>query len=64
MKFKMIKNQDEYLNAIKRFEEIFLANAGSAESDEADMLAKSIKEYEEKHFFIALPDVKNSDRTD
>ncbi|HZY39257.1 MAG TPA: hypothetical protein VFE53_21520 [Mucilaginibacter sp.] len=57
----MIKNQDEYLNAIKRFEEIFQAKPGSAQSDEADMLAKSIKEYEDKYFIIDAPDVKNSD---
>jgi HTH-type transcriptional regulator/antitoxin HigA len=37
---------------LERFEEIFQAKAGSDESDEADVIALLIKEYEDKHFII------------
>ena len=55
----MISNPKDYLDALRRFEEIFQAPPGSTESDEADLLAESIKAYEDKNFMIAAP---NQDR--
>ena len=55
MKFKKLKTQKDYLEAMKRFEEIFQAKAGTMESDEADVLSLLIKDYEERHFVIEAP---------
>jgi HTH-type transcriptional regulator/antitoxin HigA len=52
---KTIKTKKEYQKSLERFEEIFQAKNGSAESDEADVLALLIKEYEDKHFVINAP---------
>ncbi len=56
MKLKIIKTKTAYQAALGRFEEIFQAKAGSAQSDEADVLALLIREYEDKHFVIEAPD--------
>jgi HTH-type transcriptional regulator/antitoxin HigA len=53
MENKTIKTKIEYTRSIKRFEEIFQAKQGTTESEEADLLALLIKEYEEKHFAIS-----------
>lgn len=42
--------------ALKRLEDIFDASAGSVESDEADVLALLIDEYEKKNYPIDAPD--------
>lgn len=55
MKFKILKTKKDYHTALERFEEIFQAKSGSAESDEADVLSLLLKEYEEKHFVIEAP---------
>lgn len=55
MQLKVIKTPKDYLQSLERFEEIFQAEQGLAESDEADVLALLIKEYEEKHFEIDTP---------
>ena len=52
MSLKILKTKEDYQKALERFEEIFLAKGGLAESDEADELSLLIKEYEEKHFII------------
>ena len=59
MEVKKIKNKTQYLSALERFEEIFEARPGSPESDEADILALVIKDYEEKHYAIEAPDHKS-----
>ncbi len=41
---------------MERFEELFQAKSGTKESDEADMLALVIKDYEERHYVIEAPD--------
>ncbi len=41
-----IKSNEEYLEALKRFEEIFFAKKGTKESDEADVLSILITDYE------------------
>lgn len=55
MTLKILKTKRDYQAAMKRFEEIFQSKPGSKESDEADVLALLIKEYEGKHFVIAAP---------
>jgi len=56
MQLKILKTKKDYLKAMARFEEIFQARAGTRESEEADVLALVIKEYEEKHYIINTPD--------
>ncbi len=55
MTLKILKTKKQYQEALARFEEIFQAKAGSVESDEADVLALLIKEYENKHYLIDAP---------
>jgi len=64
MQLKIIKTPKDYPQSLERFEEIFQAQQGSPENDEADLLAQSIKAYEDAHFIIDAPDLKNSDKTD
>lgn len=56
MRLKILKSKKDYGNALERFEEIFQAKTGTKESEEADVLALLIKEYEDKHFVIQAPD--------
>ena len=55
MQLKILKTKKDYLKSLKRFEEIFQTKSGSAESDEADVIALLVKEYEDKHFIIDAP---------
>lgn len=55
MNLKILKSEAEYKEALKRFEQLFNAPQGSAESDEADVLALLIQDYEDKQFVIAAP---------
>ncbi len=56
MKMKLIKTEADYIRVINRLETIFDAKVGTAESDEADVLALLVDEYEKKHYPIAAPD--------
>ena len=56
MELKAIKTKKDYQAALERFENIFQAEAGTKESNEADVLALIIKDYEERHYVIAAPD--------
>lgn len=56
MTLKLIKTDDDYQKALKRLEEIFDAKIGTQESDEADILALLIDEYEKKYYAIDAPD--------
>ena len=56
MELKIIKSKKDYLNSLERFEEIFQAKAGSKESEEADVLALLIQQYEDKNYIIKAPD--------
>jgi HTH-type transcriptional regulator / antitoxin HigA len=56
MDIKPIKSESDYQNALKRLESIFDAKIGTRESDEADILALMVDEYEKKHFPIEAPD--------
>jgi HTH-type transcriptional regulator/antitoxin HigA len=51
-----LKTNKDYENALKRMEILFDAPAGTTESDEADILALVIDDYEKKHFPIEAPD--------
>lgn len=56
MNVKPIKTEADYKEALQRLEIIFDAVNGSSESDEADVLAVLIDEYEKKHYLIEAPD--------
>jgi len=51
-----LKTNKDYENALKRMELLFDAPDGTLESDEADILALVIDDYERKHFPIEAPD--------
>ena len=52
---KIIKTRKDYTNTLERFEDIFQAPAGTTDSDEADVLAVLLKDYEDRHFIIEAP---------
>ena len=56
MNIKPIKTKTDYKTALKRLEEIFDAEIGTIESDEADILGLIVDDYENKHYPIAPPD--------
>lgn len=56
MQVEVIKNKAQYKKTLQRFEEIFLARADTKEGKEAQLLALVIKDYEDKHFKIDVPD--------
>jgi HTH-type transcriptional regulator / antitoxin HigA len=56
MYIKPIKTEADYKEALQRLEIIFDAVNGSSESDEADVLAVLIDEYEKKCYPIEAPD--------
>jgi HTH-type transcriptional regulator/antitoxin HigA len=56
MNIKPIKSESDYRLALKRLEEVFDAQLGTPESDEADILGLMVDEYEKKHYPIESPD--------
>ena len=56
MNIRMIKTEDDYRTALIRMDNLFDAKIGTIESDEADILALMIDEYERQHYFIDAPD--------
>jgi HTH-type transcriptional regulator/antitoxin HigA len=56
MNISPLKTHKNYQNALKRMEILFDAPAGTTKSDEADILALIIDDYEKKHFPIQAPD--------
>jgi HTH-type transcriptional regulator/antitoxin HigA len=56
MSITPIKTENDYREALKRMELLFDTHIGTPESDEADILALLIDEYEKKHYFIDAPD--------
>ena len=56
MEIRLIKNEKEYQQALKRLDLLFDAPAGTPQSDEADVLSLLIEDYEGKHFEIQEPD--------
>ncbi|MBN9485025.1 MAG: hypothetical protein BGO70_05110 [Bacteroidetes bacterium 43-93] len=55
MELKILKTRKDYKQALERFSELFQAVPGTKESDEADVLALLISNYEEEHFVINSP---------
>lgn len=51
---KTIKSEKDYQEALQRLDELFDAKIGTPESDEADILAKLIENYENQHYPIDL----------
>lgn len=56
MKAKLIKTDEENEAALARLEEIFEAEPGTPDGDEAELLTALIEMYERKAYPIALPD--------
>ncbi len=56
MNIKPIKTETDYKEALKRLEILFDAASGTLESDEADIVALLVDEYEKKHYPIQAPD--------
>lgn len=56
MNIKPIKTDADYIEALSRLEVLFDAKGGTPESDEADILAILIDEYEKKNYPITAPD--------
>ncbi len=56
MIIKPIKTESDYRMALEKLNEVFDAPAGSPESDEADILAVLVDEFERKHYPIDAPD--------
>ena len=56
MDIKPIKSEGDYEKALQRVESLWNAPEGSAESDELDVLATLIEEYEREHYPLGLPD--------
>lgn len=56
MNIKPIKTDSDYQVALKRFELLFDAPLGTPESDEADIIALLIEEFENKNCSIETPD--------
>ena len=56
MDIKPIKTDIDYQNALDRLNKIFDAPIGTPESDEADILALMIDDYEKTYFPIDAPD--------
>jgi HTH-type transcriptional regulator / antitoxin HigA len=56
MNIKPIKTEKEYQEALKRLEEIFDAPIDSQDSEEADVLAILVDEYEKQNYPIETPD--------
>ena len=56
MEIRLIKTKEDYQVSLNRIEQLFDAPTGTIESDEADVLAVLLDDYEKKHFPIASPD--------
>jgi HTH-type transcriptional regulator/antitoxin HigA len=56
MELRLIKTEEAYEAALLRLDEIFDAEIGSSESDEADLLVLMIDDYEKKFYPIEAPD--------
>jgi HTH-type transcriptional regulator/antitoxin HigA len=56
MNIKPIKTESDYQEALQRLDELFDAKIGTPESDEADVLALLIDNYENQYYPIDAPD--------
>lgn len=51
---KPIETEEEFNQALKRFNEVFDAPAGTPEGEEADVSADLIEAYDDKHYPIEI----------
>lgn len=56
MTVKILKTERDYNAALKRADEIFNAKPGTPNGDEFSLLLLVIKDYEDKHHRVAVPD--------
>ena len=56
MNIKPIKTEKDYDEALQRLDVLFDSPAGYPESDEADILALLVEDYEKVHYQIDVPD--------
>lgn len=56
MEIKPIKTEADYINSLKRIEELWGAKKDSQEGDELDLLCTLVESYEMHHYPIAPPD--------
>jgi HTH-type transcriptional regulator / antitoxin HigA len=56
MNLQLIKTENDYKIALSRLENLFDAEIGTPESDEADLLGLLVDDYEKKHYPIVAPD--------
>ncbi len=56
MEIRPIKTEEQYQQALQRLDTLFDAPTGTPESDEADVLALLIDDYENKVYPIEAPD--------
>lgn len=59
MKIKSIKSDQEYNDSIRRIEELWGAEPGTAEGDELDLLCSLVESYEMTHYPISPPDIND-----
>ncbi len=55
MKLKLLRNETDYEDAIKRLEELWDEQEGSDEFNELELLGLLIEKYEEEHYIIEAP---------
>lgn len=56
MKYKVLKTEIAYNNAIQKIEQLFSAKPGSEAFDELELLTLLVKDYEDRHFPMPEPD--------
>ncbi|MCK9311894.1 MAG: transcriptional regulator [Acholeplasmataceae bacterium] len=56
MNIKLIKTEEDYQQALDRLSDLFDSKIETSDSDEADVLAMLVDEYEKKHYPIDSPD--------
>ena len=53
---KPIRNEEDYEKALEMMDHVFDAEEGTPEADVRDVLAVLIKDYDDKHYKIDVPD--------
>lgn len=56
MDIRPIKNENDYIYALKRAEELFDALPDTAHGDELEIIVALLERYEELHYHIGVPD--------
>ena len=56
MEIRVLRNESDYDWALSRLDDLFDAQSGTPEGDEAEILAILVDEYEKKHYPIEAPD--------